>query len=62
MRVADYIFKTLADKGARHAFLVVGGGVMQLNLAARSVFAVYIVRIKLVKWVTRKFSSNESLF
>lgn len=35
MRVADYIFKTLADKGVRHAFLVVGGGAMQLNDAIR---------------------------
>lgn len=35
MRVADYIFKTLADKGVKHAFLVVGGGAMQLNDALR---------------------------
>lgn len=35
MRVADYIFKTLADKGVSHAFLVVGGGAMQLNDALR---------------------------
>ena len=31
MRVADYIFKTLADKGVRHCFLVTGGGAMHLN-------------------------------
>lgn len=31
MRVADYIFKTLADKGVRHVFLVTGGGAMHLN-------------------------------
>lgn len=31
MRVADYIFKTLADKGVTHAFLVTGGGAMYLN-------------------------------
>jgi len=35
MRVADFIFKTLADKGVNHAFLVVGGGAMQLNDALR---------------------------
>ena len=35
MRVADYIFKTLADKGVRHCFLVTGGGAMQLNDALR---------------------------
>ena len=35
MRVADYIFKTLADKGFRHCFLVTGGGAMQLNDALR---------------------------
>ena len=35
MRVADYIFKTLADKGIRHCFLVTGGGAMQLNDALR---------------------------
>lgn len=35
MRVADYIFKTLADRGIRHAFLVTGGGAMQLNDALR---------------------------
>ena len=35
MRVADYIFKTLADRGVKHAFLVVGGGAMQLNDALR---------------------------
>lgn len=31
MRVADYIFKTLADKGVKHCFLVTGGGAMHLN-------------------------------
>ena len=35
MRVADYIFKTLADKGVQHCFLVTGGGAMQLNDALR---------------------------
>src|SRR3990172_5821266 len=31
MRVADYIFKFLADYGVRHVFLVTGGGAMYLN-------------------------------
>ena len=31
MRAADYIFKTLADKGVRHVFFVSGGGAMHLN-------------------------------
>ena len=31
MRVADYIWKSLADKGVRHVFLVTGGGAMHLN-------------------------------
>lgn len=31
MRVADYIWKTLADWGVRHVFLVTGGGAMHLN-------------------------------
>ena len=31
MRVADYIWKTLADKGIRHVSLVTGGGAMYLN-------------------------------
>ncbi|MDD5698412.1 MAG: thiamine pyrophosphate-binding protein [Victivallaceae bacterium] len=35
MRVADYIFKYLADHGIRHAFLVTGGGAMHLNDALR---------------------------
>jgi acetolactate synthase-1/2/3 large subunit len=35
MRVADYIFKYLADYGIRHVFLVVGGGAMHLNDALR---------------------------
>lgn len=30
-RVADYIWKTLADKGVRHVFLVTGGGAMHLD-------------------------------
>ncbi len=35
MRVADYIFKYLADYGISHVFLVVGGGAMQLNDALK---------------------------
>src|SRR4051812_32025914 len=31
MRLADYIFRTLADRGLRHVFLVTGGGAMHLN-------------------------------
>ena len=31
MRVADYIWKFLADKGIRHVFIVTGGGAMHLN-------------------------------
>ena len=31
MRVADYIFKTVADHGVKHVFLVTGGGAMFLN-------------------------------
>ena len=31
MRVADYFWKFLADKGVRHCFLVTGGGAMHLN-------------------------------
>ena len=31
MKVADYIFKFLADKGVKHVFLVTGGGAMFLN-------------------------------
>jgi acetolactate synthase I/II/III large subunit len=31
IRVADYIFRTLADRGVRHVFLVTGGGAMHLN-------------------------------
>jgi len=31
MRVADYVWKALADKGVRHVFLVTGGGAMHLN-------------------------------
>ena len=35
MRVADYIYKWLADHGARHVFLVTGGGAMYLDDAIR---------------------------
>ena len=31
MRVSDYIFRFLADRGVRHVFLVTGGGAMFLN-------------------------------
>ena len=31
MRVADYIWKFLADRGVKHVFLVTGGGAMHLN-------------------------------
>lgn len=31
MRVADWIWKTLADWGTKHVFLVTGGGAMHLN-------------------------------
>ena len=31
MRVADYIFKFLADYGTKHVFLITGGGAMFLN-------------------------------
>lgn len=31
MRVADYICRTLAERGVRHMFLVTGGGAMHLN-------------------------------
>lgn len=31
LRVADYIFQTLADRGVRHVFMVTGGGAMHLN-------------------------------
>ena len=31
LRVADYIFQTLADRGLDHVFLVTGGGAMHLN-------------------------------
>ncbi|MBO5791211.1 MAG: thiamine pyrophosphate-binding protein, partial [Lentisphaeria bacterium] len=34
MRVADYIFKKLADWGIRHVFMITGGGAMFLNDAA----------------------------
>lgn len=36
MRVADYVFKFLADRGARHVFMVTGGGAMFLNDAVRT--------------------------
>lgn len=35
MRVADYIFKYLADYGIKHVFLVVGGSAMHLNDALK---------------------------
>ena len=35
MRVADYIFKYLADFGVKHVFLVTGGGAMHLNDALK---------------------------
>lgn len=35
MRVADYIFKYLADYGIRHVFMVSGGGAMHLNDALK---------------------------
>jgi len=35
MRVADYIFKYLADYGVKHVFLVTGGGAMHLNDALK---------------------------
>jgi len=31
MRLADYVFRTLADRGIRHVFMVSGGGAMHLN-------------------------------
>jgi acetolactate synthase-1/2/3 large subunit len=31
MRVADYIAKTIADRGVKHVFMIVGGGAMFLN-------------------------------
>ena len=31
IRVADYLFQTLADHGVQHIFLVTGGGAMHLN-------------------------------
>lgn len=35
MRVADYIFKYLAEYGIKHVFLVTGGGAMHLNDALK---------------------------
>src|SRR5581483_9022367 len=31
MRVADYVWKTVADRGVRHVFMITGGGAMFLN-------------------------------
>jgi len=31
MRLADYVFRFLADRGVRHVFVVTGGGAMHLN-------------------------------
>ena len=31
MKVSDFVFKFLADRGVRHVFLVTGGGAMHLN-------------------------------
>lgn len=31
IRVADYVFRTLADRAVRHVFVVTGGGAMHLN-------------------------------
>lgn len=36
MRVADYIFKYLADYGVAHVFLITGGGAMHLNDALKN--------------------------
>src|SRR5436190_22062381 len=33
LRVADYVARTLADRGVKHVFLVSGGGAMFLNNA-----------------------------
>ena len=35
IRVSDYIFRSLADYGVKHVFLVVGGGAMHLNDALK---------------------------
>lgn len=35
IRVADYVFKYLADYGVKHVFLVTGGGAMHLNDALK---------------------------
>lgn len=37
MRVADWIMRTLVERGVRHAFLVTGGGAMHLDDAAGAV-------------------------
>jgi acetolactate synthase-1/2/3 large subunit len=42
MRVADYIFKYLADYGIKHVFIVVGGGAMILNDALKKSGIKYI--------------------
>ncbi len=31
MRLADYVVRTLADKGVKHVFMITGGGAMHLN-------------------------------
>ena len=31
IRLADYVFQTLANQGLDHVFLVTGGGAMHLN-------------------------------
>jgi len=36
MRVADFIFKFLADYGVKHVFLITGGGAMHLNDALKN--------------------------
>ena len=37
IRLADYIFRTLADRGLDHVFLVTGGGAMHLNDAVGAI-------------------------
>ena len=31
MKLSDYVFKFVADRGVKHVFLVTGGGAMHLN-------------------------------
>ncbi|HEY9076113.1 MAG TPA: thiamine pyrophosphate-binding protein, partial [Anaerolineaceae bacterium] len=31
IRIADYLVRTLADRGVRHVFMITGGGAMHLN-------------------------------